>query len=169
MKRLGSTCLCVALVLFCASAVARPHAPETTAQTPTMAFDDHPAVKRARAFTMWMAVRSDHAQRWMWEARYKEQTSRRQCLDARLSQLHAIERQSRSARQAVEAAVRVDGLTGPAMVRLVNLHDASRAQYRAASRCGRAYSQRVRMKTQYRVRVIRAPALHAVPTVVDAR
>ena len=119
MKQLGSTCLCVALLLFCATGAAEPQTAESGARAATQKFDDNAAVKRARAFTMWMAVRSDHVQRWMWEARYKEQHLRRRCLNARLSRLHAIERQARAARSAVEAAVRTGGLTGYSMVRLV--------------------------------------------------
>ena len=163
MKQLGSTCLCVALVLLCASAFADTaggYAPE-----PDDNFEKHPAVQRARAFTMWMAVRSDSVQQHLWEARFRRETERMQCLDRRLSQLHAIERSGRSSQLAVEAAVRADGLTGSHMVRLVHLHDASRRHLRAAEQCGQSVSKRVRLPTRYTVRVVREPVLPDAPHV----
>lgn len=153
MKKLGSTGLCVALVLFCASALAAP------AGGDAHAFDTHPAVVRARAFTSWMAVRSDHVQRWLWEARLQNDRARMRCLSRQLSQLHAIERLGNGSRRAIEGAVRARGLTGTHMVRLVHLADTSRARLAVAHRCGRTFSKRVRMKTQYSVRVIREPRL----------
>jgi hypothetical protein len=165
MKTLGSTCLCAALVLFCASALAStPRGDETSTRATTRNFEDHSAVKRSRAFTMWMAVRSDQVQRWLWEARFKRDAKRMRCLSAKLSQLHAIERLGRTSERAIEAAVRVDALTGHHMVRLVHLHDASRLQLDRALKCGKTISKRVRMRTTSRVRVTRRPALHEAPS-----
>lgn len=169
MKQLGSTCLCVVLVFLCASAFA--DSAGTTRTEPRIDDDDfhqHPAVQRARAFTMWMAIRSDSVHQSLWEARFRRDTARMQCLDRRLSQLHAIERSGRSSQLAVEAAVRADALTGPHMVRLVNLHDASRRHLRAAERCGRQVSERARLPTRYTVRVTHEPVLPEAPRLDSA-
>jgi hypothetical protein len=159
MKTLGSTCLCAALVLFCATVAAHPHHGDAGERDTARPFEDHAAVKRARAFTTWMAVRSDRVQRWLWKARFEDKRTQRACLSRSLSQLHAIERMGRASRRAIEAAVRVNGLTGYHMVRLVHLHDASQAQLEMADRCRRKISRRVRMPTQYSVRVLARPDL----------
>ncbi len=84
----------------------------------------------------------------------------------RLSQLHAIERIAQASRLAIEAAARINGLTGYHMVKLVHLHDSSQANLEAASRCG---YKRTRTPTTYSVRVIREPTLYDAPTLDSLR
>lgn len=160
MNKLGGTTLCAALVLFCFGAPpARAAGEDARANTQTI--DDNPAVKRARAFTGWMAFRSDRVHTWLRKARSRGDHRRARCLDDKLTELHAIERLGRSDERAIEAAVRVDGLTGHHMVRLVHLHDVSQARLEEAGRCGKTISQRVRMPTSYHVRVFK-PSLPVV-------
>ncbi len=155
MNKLGSTLLCAALVLF-----------SLPADTASAADKDvhgslHSAVKRARAFTGWMAFRSHQTHTMLRKARSKKRTRLAGCLNDKLTQLHAIERVGHRDRRAIEAAVRIDGLTGHHMVHLVGLHDASQAVFVAASECGKKVSRRVRLPTAYRVRVFK-PTLPAV-------
>lgn len=156
MNKLGGTTLCAALVLFCVGPRSAWAADEDVrANDDIQKLDPNPAVKRARAFTGWMAFRSDQVHRWLRKARSRRELARARCLDDKLTELHAIERLGRSDERAIEAAVRVNGLTGHHMVRLVHLHDASQARLEDAGRCGKNISRRVPMPTTYHVRAFK--------------
>ncbi len=144
MTQLGRTWQCAAFALASAWAhTAGADGQVERAPDATSHIEGHPAVARARAFTYFMASRSNEVHRWFSQARTARRAAEARCLDRKLAELHAIERLARADERAVEAAVRAGGLTGGPMVRLVHRHDASRARLREAERCLRPRSARV--------------------------
>ncbi|MBW2455091.1 MAG: hypothetical protein JRI68_11300 [Deltaproteobacteria bacterium] len=102
-----------------------------------------------------MSLRSDHIFRWLRVARGNKDLPRSRCLDRKVSEAHAAERQGRQALAAIRGAVR-QGAAGYAhhLARLQRFADRSNQLMAAAHRCGQKVSRRQRLPTTYRVRMV---------------
>jgi hypothetical protein len=102
-----------------------------------------------------MALRGDHVQRWLGEARAKGQKRRAACLDDMLSQVHAVERLARDelgwmTRAQIRGA-EVE-LFPPRLARVAVYTQRSQGLLGEAQACGGKVSRRQRMPTGYEVR-----------------
>jgi hypothetical protein len=150
MKKLGRLLPGLAIVL-CAG-VARSDADGDTARRALVAAaDDAVGV---------MALRGDHVQQWLREARAKRYKRRAACLDDHLSQVHAVERLARAElgwlSRAVQRDVPDEALR--ARARRVELYAArSRDLLADAKACSGRLSRRQRVPTGYEVRLREPP------------
>jgi hypothetical protein len=128
-------------------------------------------IVRAAELAGAIELRSDHVRRWLLAARRDGDDKRSRCLDDMLSQLHASERAGRAEQRAISAAVHGDrDLDAHARVtRLTSAAEHSEGLLATASACGRAVSRRVRMPTQYTVKVIvpQLPPDATIPTLAS--
>ncbi len=160
MNKLGSTTvLCAALVLWCGTALAETGEPSpakgSPSRTETRASRSQAALQTAKAQVSWMSLRSDHIFRWLRVARGHKDLPRSRCLDQKVSEAHAVERQGRQELAAIRAAVRKGG-EGYAhhLARLKRFAVRSNRLMTAAHRCGQKVSHRQRLPTTYRVRMV---------------
>ncbi len=167
MKKLGSaTALCAALVLLCGPVLgetaSHPPADGSAPRTDTRA-SKAPATQRAgqaalntaHAQVSWMSLRSDHVFRWLRVARGQRDLRRSRCLDRKLSETHAVERQGRIELRAIRRAAKLGVDTfAPHLIRLKRFAARSNELMASAHRCGQKVSRRQRLPTTYRVRVV---------------
>jgi hypothetical protein len=170
MKNLGSaTALCAALVLLCGSVLAESpgHSPsngsapqsETRAShAPATVPAGQAALETARAQVSWMSLRSDHIFRWLRVARGQGNARRSRCLDGKLSEAHAVERQGRNELKAIQRSAKLGSdRFGPSLTRLRRFATRSNQLMASAHRCGQKVSRRRRLPTEYRVRMVAPP------------
>jgi hypothetical protein len=156
--------VCVSLLLLCGSALARKsrasHGAHGAHGTSTGHSSQHQAraklMAQARTQIDAMSLRSDNVHRLLRKARATKHGVRSRCLDGMLSQIHATERQALLELSALEATRSRVVLTR--LARLQTLSTRSKQLAIEASRCGKRYSKRQRVKSGYTVRVV-APRL----------
>jgi hypothetical protein len=156
--------VCVSLSLVCGSALARESRPRHGTHGPSGQRSEPSSSRKAKASVVQraklaidtMSLRSNRVHRQLRDARARKQTARTRCLDGMLSQIHAVERQARLQLGALHATA--SHLDRGRLKRLRTLSTRSQQLVVEASRCGKPYSSRQRVKTSYTVRVL-APKL----------
>jgi hypothetical protein len=160
MNKLGSTTLlCAALVLWCGAAEAEGAASSPSkaapSQTEAATTSGKSAIQTAKAQVSWMSLRSDHIFRWLRVARGQGDLRRSRCLDRKVSEAHAVERQGREELAAIRRAVKQGGEPyGHHLARLQRFANRSNQLMAAAHRCGQQVSRRLRLPTTYRVKML---------------
>ncbi len=155
MKKLAAFAAGVSVVL--SLGIARSDSSGETTSDAAAARIRRQAVAAADEAVAVMAVRGDHVQRWLGEARAKGQKRRAACLDDLLSQAHAVERLGRDELGWMQRAALREAAAElfAARVARVELYAERSQQLLAeAQACGGKVSRRQRAPTGYVVRKV---------------
>jgi hypothetical protein len=122
------------------------------------------AIERGHQLVDAMSMRSERVHRLLRDARRRRHAAVARCLDGKLSEAHAMERQALRELARLSSATQASRSPAPHAARLAAFAERSEAVVAEANNCGSKARRRARLPTGYSVRMI-APRLPPLETI----